>query len=275
MLKVPQRTRGTLMTYPFDHAWHAEQERLLAMERIFDPMTLAHLDHLGVSAGWHCLEVGAGAGSVARWMTERVGPTGGVLATDIDARFLQAGPNLEVLQHDIAADQLPRNTFDLAHARLVLAYVEKPESVLHHLLETVRPGGWVLIEEADHGMMPAARPGYADPIEYTDLFNRISAAYTALMRVGGADPDFGASLPQLLLARGLTEVGATAHIPFMFGSTDPHIARLSLEHLGEVFVGMGLLTQAEVTEYLALSTRPGMWQALVPLISAWGRRPAE
>jgi SAM-dependent methyltransferase len=261
------------MSYLFDHAWHAEHERLLAMERIFDPMTFAHLDQLGVGDGWHCLEVGAGAGSVARWMADRVGETGRVLATDIDARFLQGGPNLEVLEHDIAADLLPRNAFDLVHARLVLAYVEKPESVLHRLLELVRPGGWVLIEEADHGTMPT-RPGYVDPIEYTDLFSRISAAYTALMKAGGADPELGASLPHLLLAGGLTEVGATAHIPFMFGGTDPHIARLSLEHLGDVFVGMGLLTQAEVTEYLALSSRPGMWQALVPSVSAWGRRPA-
>src|SRR5689334_2483861 len=134
------------MTYPFDHAWHAEHERLTAMERLFDPTTVGHLDQLGVTAGWHCLEVGAGAGSVARWLAARVGPTGRVLATDIDPRFLEPAPNLEVQRHDIAADLLPRSAFDLVHARLVVAYVEKPASVLQRLFEAVRPGGWLLIE---------------------------------------------------------------------------------------------------------------------------------
>ena len=262
------------MTYPFDHAWHAEQQRLLAMERIFDPMTTAHLTQLGVGAGWHCLEVGAGAGSIARWLADQVGPTGRVVAADIDTRFLEPGPNLEVMEHDIAADLLPRSSFDLVHARLVLAYAEKPEPVLAHLLDAVRPGGCILIEEAEHGTTPT-RPGYVDPIEYADLFRRISVAYRALMIAGGADPDLGAALPQLLLAGGMCDVGATAHIPFMFGGSEPHIARLSIERLRETLVGRGLLTQADVDDYLALSARPGMWQALVPIVSAWGRRPVD
>ena len=32
----------------------------------------------------HCLEVGAGGGSIAHWLCQAVGPTGRVLATDID-----------------------------------------------------------------------------------------------------------------------------------------------------------------------------------------------
>ena len=35
----------------------------------------------GVQAGWRCLEVGAGRGSMAVWLAERVGPRGGVVAT--------------------------------------------------------------------------------------------------------------------------------------------------------------------------------------------------
>jgi SAM-dependent methyltransferase len=262
------------VTYPFDQAWQGERARLLALERLFDTTTHAHLVDLGVSGGWHCLEVGAGAGSIARWLAERVGPTGRVLATDSDIRFVEPAANLEIRRHDIAHDDLPRNAFDLVHARLVLAYVEKPEHALQRIIEAVRPGGWLLVEEADHGVMPT-RAGYVDPIEYRDLFSRISDAYIGLINAGGGDPEFGAALPQLLFAGGLTDVGATAHIPFMFGGIEPHVARLTLETLGDTMVGMGLLTAADVAEYLALSNRPGMWQALVPCVSAWGRRPTD
>lgn len=51
-----------MTTYVFDQAWHAERERLAALERIWDPATFAFLAELGIRPGWRCLEVGAGAG---------------------------------------------------------------------------------------------------------------------------------------------------------------------------------------------------------------------
>jgi hypothetical protein len=42
-----------------------ELNRLRLLERIFDPSTTRHLEIIGVADGWRCLEVGAGAGSMA------------------------------------------------------------------------------------------------------------------------------------------------------------------------------------------------------------------
>ena len=67
-----------------DNAWAGEQQRLAGAEEIFDPATLRHLDSIGIAPGMRCLEIGGGAGSVARFMAERVGPTGWVLVTDLD-----------------------------------------------------------------------------------------------------------------------------------------------------------------------------------------------
>ncbi|MGH8999638.1 MAG: hypothetical protein ACRDY7_09630 [Acidimicrobiia bacterium] len=41
-----------------------------------DSSTVRHLEALGVGAGWRCLEVGGGGGSVGRWLGERVGSDG-------------------------------------------------------------------------------------------------------------------------------------------------------------------------------------------------------
>ena len=85
-----------------------ELDRLILYEQIWDPITICHLEINGVSEGWHCLEVGAGAGSIAKWLSARVGPAGKVVATDINTRFLNrlSLPNLEIRQHDIVKDDL-------------------------------------------------------------------------------------------------------------------------------------------------------------------------
>lgn len=64
-----------------------EHERLALMEQIFDPYSVRNLDRIGVAEGWQCLEVGAGAGSVARAMADRAG-AGNVVATDLAVELL-------------------------------------------------------------------------------------------------------------------------------------------------------------------------------------------
>ena len=53
-----------------DVAFDTERERLDILETLNDPATFAWLAQLGISKGWRCLDVGAGGGSVARWMAE-------------------------------------------------------------------------------------------------------------------------------------------------------------------------------------------------------------
>ena len=73
-----------------------ELNRLRLVEEIYDPITIRHLGTIGVSKGWNCLEIGAGAGSMALWLANHVGPTRKVVATDIDLRFVShlSVPNL-------------------------------------------------------------------------------------------------------------------------------------------------------------------------------------
>jgi ubiquinone/menaquinone biosynthesis C-methylase UbiE len=54
-----------------------------------DPATIEYLAKIGVAPGWHCLEIGAGAGSITEWLCQRVGSSGRVVATDINTCFLE------------------------------------------------------------------------------------------------------------------------------------------------------------------------------------------
>ena len=100
------------------HETNAERNRLRLMEQVNDPATTNRLRALGIAAGWRCLEVGAGGGSIARWMAERVGPSGQVTATDLNTVFLDEAPvdNLIVVRHDITKED-PPGEYDLVHCR--------------------------------------------------------------------------------------------------------------------------------------------------------------
>src|SRR5215203_1058341 len=91
--------------YRIDHGNAAEAaseaERLDVLAATFDGGSRRLLTRLGVGPGWACLEVGAGQGSIARWLAEVVGPEGGVTATDVDLGFVGDVPaNVTCVRHD-------------------------------------------------------------------------------------------------------------------------------------------------------------------------------
>lgn len=100
----PAGTEGYLL----DNRQSEAGERFAALSELFDAWTFRRLERLGVGPGRRCWEVGAGGPGVTRWLAERVGADGRVLATDIDVSW--AGPSVppvEVRRHDVAADPPP------------------------------------------------------------------------------------------------------------------------------------------------------------------------
>src|SRR5205085_8877158 len=155
------------------------------LEEIFDGGTRGHLARLPLPAGSSCLEVGAGAGSVARWLCERVGPGGRVVATDLDVDLLEKLPeeNLEVRRHDIVSGELETDAFDLIHSRLVLEHIPERDAVLRRLVVALRPGGWLVLEDFDWGSLAVA-PGCAGG----DLLERAHAGARQLCGAAGYSP---------------------------------------------------------------------------------------
>src|SRR5260221_1319026 len=143
--------------YVFDNAVTAQTEvRFSGLEATFDPSTIGYLTVVGVTDRWVCWEIGAGGGSIARWLAERVGPTGSVLATDIDPRFIPASQldQRQVVRHAVSTDAIPAARYDLIHARLVLNHLPQRLDVLVRLSQALRPGGWLVIEDFSWGFWP-------------------------------------------------------------------------------------------------------------------------
>src|SRR5262245_21635042 len=103
-----------------------ESERLRNLQLAFDPLTTKRIEAIGIEKGWKCLEVGAGQGSMAAWMADRVGMAGQVVAADIDLRLLghlERRENVEVRECNILTGHVEKNFYDLAHTRFVLMHL--------------------------------------------------------------------------------------------------------------------------------------------------------
>jgi SAM-dependent methyltransferase len=172
-----------------------EAARLGKLQGLHDGATTRRLERLGITTGWHCLELGAGAGSVAEWMAARVGPTGRVTALDRDTsqlRRLRAVANVSVVEDDLTTMSFAPAEYDLIHSRSVLMHVEDADAVVTALVPALRPGGVVLFEEADGA--PAATA--VDP----------PAAFSAVMVPLAARWTWARHLPALLTELGMTDV---------------------------------------------------------------------
>lgn len=260
-----------MSTYLFEHTWDQERRRLELLQAVFDPGTRDHLGRLPLAAGSACLEVGAGAGSVARWLCERVGPGGRVVATDLQTSFLEAltEPNLEVRRHDIVADDLEPEAFDLVHSRLVLEHLPERDEVLRRLVAALRPGGWLVLEDFDWSSLlatPACTAG--------DLHARTYEALRTVFPAAGAATEYGRCLPLDFRRAGLVDVGAEGRVHVALGGT-PAAAwwRLTLEKLCPPLVATGQLSEAELAEMVAVCDDEGFCSFFPILVTAWGRRP--
>ncbi|MEU5592059.1 methyltransferase [Streptomyces sp. NPDC020298] len=257
--------------YLLDNRQDEAGQRFDAFATLFDPTTFRHLEGLGIGPGLRCWEVGAGGTSVVSWLAERVGPTGRVVATDIDISRVAAAarPPVEARVHDVGAEEPPGEGFDLVHARLVLVHVPDRERALRSMVEALRPGGRLLIEDADPALQPLLCPDEHGPAQ--QLANRLRHGFRKLLADRGADLSYGRKLPRLLREAGLHDVQADAYFPI----TSPACAALesaTVRQIRERLVAAGLATDEDIDRHLSNIASGSMDLATAPMISAWGRK---
>ena len=251
----------------------AEDERLGLLEEIFDPVSRRRRSV--VQAGWRCLEVGAGRGSMAVWLAERVGPNGRVVATDIDVTYLERlnVRNLEVRQHDILEDSLKPlepGSFDAVCSRLMLFHlVGRQEQAIRRMLQCLKPGGLLIDEDADWGATAPVDPSHP-------LF----AGYHRAWRDGrwwesrGYDPMFGRKLPALFERSGLENITHEASSEVVRGGSPwARWYRESLEVIAEATGGQTAAQRREHELITSVLADPSVWFLRELLHACSGRRP--
>ncbi|HWE89844.1 MAG TPA: class I SAM-dependent methyltransferase [Pseudonocardiaceae bacterium] len=242
-----------------------DERRLWALEALCDPLTLRVLDRLRLSRQSRCLELGAGRGSIARWLATQC-LHGSVVATDTDTRYLRElrEPNLQVQQHDIAdGPDFPTGSFDLIHSRALFVHLPDREAILARVARWLAPGGWLVVEEpalfpADSTLEPAVGAAVA-------AFERLMADRL------GSDFRWPRRLPASLHHAGLAEVDMSAALAVTSdrGAVN-EFWRINLTSLGGELVDTGLLDPLVLRAALSTFDDPGYRDLTLAFVCAWG-----
>jgi SAM-dependent methyltransferase len=267
-MATPQLNHGYLL----DNGDAIAADRMDALARLFDPGSHRALDAAGITPGWHCLEVGGGGGGIARWMAQRVGPTGSVLCTDIDPRHIAPSglPNLHVVRHDAVRDALPERQFDLAHARLVLLHIPERAAVLQNMVAALKPGGWIVIEDFDTGSVQpdvAANP--------RELRIETAEAMRQFMMRGGVDARFGRTLYGRFKGLGLTDISTEGRVT-MWDRTNggAELMRINFEQVGGKMIAAGLVSSEQLKADLHRLDDPAFVTPSPIMWATIGRKPS-
>src|SRR5262249_18102197 len=200
--------------------------------------------------GARVIELGCGPRGCLDLLSERVGPQGAVVGLELSQEAVQLARqfvaerhlgNVEVLQGDAHATGLPRASFDLATARLVLVNVPEPEQIVTEMVALVRPGGIVALHEADYVSHLCDPPHPA--------WSRLMQALETYGQENGIDLFIGRRVPRLLREAGLLEV--QTH-PIIYLHPPGHWRRMILwqfvQNLRERLIAQGVLAAAELDD---------------------------
>lgn len=188
------------MNYPFADRV-AEDERLVAQGAIFDPLTRRLFTQAGLAPGMRVLDLGSGAGNVARLAAELIGPDGAVVGIERDpaavelARRRTDAPNVEFRVGDVQTLDGVEDGFDAVVGRLVLMYLADPAATLRRAAARLRPGGLVCVQEADLSYEGAA--------PYTPLWAQAQGWFLDALEKAGFAVRMGPSLHAAFRAAGL------------------------------------------------------------------------
>jgi SAM-dependent methyltransferase len=242
----------------------SEKDRLDLLQRYYDAWTIRKLEELGVAPGWRCFDVGAGAGSIARWLADRVAPSGSVLAVDLDMTLLEplASETISVRRHDVCSDDLPPGA-DLVHVRLLLEHLPDPEGVVRRLIRALRPGGCILLTDTDFTTVALHEPDAR--------FDRVSAAFAGVTQNAGWNIRLGPFLGSLLERAGLNGVGAESWQSYGRAAPEGRLLAMTYRRLRDKLIACGAKPSDvdEVAEEIATG-RAGTYAPTTWM--AWGRR---
>jgi len=139
----------------------------LGLHRLWKRFAIAHS---GLRAGQRALDVAAGSGDLSIGLARRVGATGQVIVTDINARMLAAGRdrlldagiagNVAYVQADAEALPLASATFHCVAIGFGLRNVTDKEAALASMYRCLKPGGRLLVLEFSKPMLDILEPLY-------------------------------------------------------------------------------------------------------------------
>lgn len=180
-----------------------EAARLRAQASLWDPVSCALFDRVGIKRGWRVLEIGPGQGSLHLELRRRAGgPVDAVERSPVFTSQLERITRKDgfgrgqVWQTDLVDAPLPRAAYDLIFARWVFLFLPNPDAHIRKLVRALKPGGLLAIQDYHRDTFSLV----PRPPEWFDFV----LADRAFFASQGGDVSIGSRLPDLYRAAGLT-----------------------------------------------------------------------
>jgi SAM-dependent methyltransferase len=202
-----------------------------------------------------------------RWSPPTARSSPPIWKTDFLRAHAAAYPTLEVLRHDITAEDLPTG-FDLVHARWLTEWLPDKPQALRRMVAALRPGGMLLDEEPDFVTI-------YEMAEPRALRRVMLEAMRHLQATCPVNCEYGRRLLDDVTAAGLVDTAAEGRCPVVRGGSPAaaHFLRLTLDKLRPALFAEQLVTVAEYTEAIATLGDPGSTIVMPMTVAAWGTRP--
>jgi len=242
--------------YIFDNkSEEREFRRLQLVEVANDPTTIALLEETGIQPGWLCLELGAGAGSILRWLGHRVGPKGLAVGVDKKTTYLHdfAFPPFQIHQGTFLDVSLS-HSFELIHGRYILIHNKSDMDILHKMFSLLKPGGWAIFEEPDFTSTRLLDHSLEIPRA------RVNEAICQMFVNAGLDPGYALHLPRKLAQAGF-QIARTQSIMHLCSGKSPmaNVMGESARVLEQEYCGTGLCSPQDIQHYVRLTQDSTHW----------------
>jgi ubiquinone/menaquinone biosynthesis C-methylase UbiE len=261
--------------YALNTATDLGRRQLDHLQELLDPYSQECLSRAGVRPGLRCLDIGAGGGSITRWLADRVGPDGKVVAVDLDTDWLddlRDHPCVEVYRHDINEGPPVDGPFDIIHVRLVLMHLSRRREILKGLAATLAPGGALVVGEYTGVPQRAlAAPSADDEL----LFQRVQElAHAHCEREYGISYHWAHELDDAMVEAGLVDPQTIQYSSTATGGGTGCLLNLNyVQQLEAALLARSGLTRAELDRYFELMLDPRFQTRFYTFFCSTARRP--
>ncbi|NGY65177.1 methyltransferase domain-containing protein [Lentzea sp. NEAU-D13] len=264
-------SHDTTSKYLLDTGSELGRAQMDHLEQLLDPISTACLDEIGAGPGWRCLDLGAGGGSITRWLAERTGSTGTIVSVDLDTAYLVERPGIEVHQHDINEGLPVDGPFQLIHTRLLLMHLPRRVEILKTLVDALAPGGWLVVGEfSDRPLRVLTAPGDGDEQVHDHV---LDVGHNTVARAAGVSFTWAHEVDRHMAEAGLTNRHSLAHARTTAGGTTACLLNLNyVRQLETPLLHAGITTE-ELGRFRDLMLDPRFRAWSYQFVCTWGQKP--
>jgi SAM-dependent methyltransferase len=266
-------TAATTGRYLFDNDTTEAAKQVTLLADILDGHTVDVLGNIDIAADGRCLELGAGAGTIAAWMADELVPSGQVTVIDLNPRHITERDRTTVIGADVTAHDFGTGRYDLIHARLLFMHLPHREQVLHTVAAALRPGGVLVVSDWDTRHLDEMF--VRGSAEVAAAFLAFLQALVGLGERGGMDSGWARRIPAVMGDAGL--VGVTAQVfnrLWAGGSAGMLLHDCNSRQKQPELLAAGMSLE-QLDRLRTAMSDPQVWAYHWPMITAVGVRPGQ